>query len=351
MTDFLPIHDRGTIVSSATRSGIGDMGVSTWPTKAVVLAVYYPEEDTRTFADKHQRCITCDVRTIGLKPRYLSRVPVYQRAHGLFDEDLFVPRAATQDISGGSLATEQGSGKGVQPTPAENTDASVVLIGFLDGSPAQPFIYPCEIPHLKARNLPSKTDGRVKRFRHAGVLMEWSEDGDWTLDASGAAKQTLGAKGTETSNSGTAGIITVKTNDGSNDSSIVLDNDGSIKVLDGNGSYLELDASGDAVIKASAVIASASSVKLGGSAATEPLLMGTLWESAETIWYGLLAGYLNLLGPSIDILAQKAQGLSGSDRINVAKAGATATGPITGAGFTTWKASAAASKSSVSKTL
>jgi hypothetical protein len=112
MTDFLPIHDRGTVISSASRSGPGDIGGSTWPTKAVVLAVYYPEEDTRTFAEKNQSCITCDVRTIGLKPRYISRVPVFQRAHGLFDEDLFVPRAVTQDIFGGSLATEQGSGTG-----------------------------------------------------------------------------------------------------------------------------------------------------------------------------------------------------------------------------------------------
>jgi hypothetical protein len=227
----------------------------------------------------------------------------------------------------------------------------VVLVGFLDGSPAQPFIYPCEIPHLNARNLPGRSEGRVKRFRHSGVLMEWDEDGNWTLDASGAAKQILGSKGTETSNSGTAGKITIKTNDGSNESSMAFDNDGSIKVLDGNGSYLELDATGDVVLSASKIVASASSVLLGSSAAAEPVIKGTLWESAETIWYGLLAGYLNLLGPAIDILAQKAQGLSGSDRINVAKAGAAATGPITGAGLTAWKSSAAAAKSTVSKTL
>jgi hypothetical protein len=274
----------------------------------------------------------------------MSRVPVYQRAHGLFDEDLFVPRAATQDISGGSLATEQGSGIGVQPTPAENTDASVVLIGFLDGSPAQPFIYPCEIPHLNARNLPKKTDGRVKRFRHAGVLMEWSEDGDWTLDASGAAKQTLGTKGTETSNSGTAGIVTIKTNDGSNDSSIVLDNDGSIKVLDGNGSYLELDASGDAVIFASKVIASAQSVLLGGSAAVQPLIMGDLYVSAETTVYGFITAYMSAAATSWAQIAAKLP------VIDTAGATAAAAGGWA-AGLATWVAAAAGSKSSVSRTL
>lgn len=344
MTDFLPIHDRGTVISSATRSGVGDMGVSTWPTKAVVLAVYYPEEEDRTFAEKNQSCITCDVRTIGLKPRYITRVPVFQRAHGLFDEDLFVPRAAAQDISGGSLATEQGDGAGVQPTPAESTDASVVLIGFLDGSPAQPFIYPCEIPHLNARNLPGKTDGRVKRFRHSGVLMEWSDDGDWTLDASGAAKQILGTKGTEESNSGTAGVITIKTNDGTNDSSMVFDNDGSIKVLDGNGSYLELDASGDAVLSASKVIASASSVLLGGSAATQPLLMGNLYVTAETILYAFITTYMSNAAISWAQIAAKLPIID--------TAGTTAAAAAAWAGgIATWATSSAASKSSVSKTL
>ena len=352
----------GSIVSSASRTGTGDMGQSVWTTKALVLSVYYPEEDDRSFAASGgQSCITCDVRTIGLKPRYLHRVPIYQRTHGLWDEDLFIPRAATQNIEGGDLVTEQASTGAAfaSPTPAESTDASVVLLGFLDGSPAQPFIYPVEIPHRHAKNLPTKANGRVKRIRHSGVLMEWDQDGNWTLDASGAAKQSLGTKGAEVSASGTAGIITIKTNDGTDESSIVLNKDSSIKVLDGAGNYLELDGSSDAVIsavnqvalEAVTVVVDASSVLLGGALAIEPLLNGNLYATAENTFYGLVLAYLNLVGKAMDELVTGATGLGQNGKLTVSGAGFSVSNVLTTTGLVTWNSLAMAAKSTVSKTL
>jgi hypothetical protein len=347
----------GSIISSASRTGSGDMGQSVYPTKALVLSVYYPEEDDRSFAaNGGQSCITCDVRTIGLKPRYLHRVPIYQRTHGLWDEDLFVPRAATQNIEGGALATEQASsGKEfTSVTPAESTDASVVLLGFLDGSPAQPFIYPVEIPHRHAKNLPAKANGRVRRIRHSGVLMEWDKDGNWTLDASGAAKQSLGTKGVEVSNSGTAGIVTIKTNDGTDESSIVLDKDSSIKILDGAGNYLELDGSSDAVLeavnqvalKATTVVADASSVLLGGALAVQPVIKGTMFQTAETTLYAFLTAYMGAAATAWGLIAQQ----GAPSKMDAASPAASAASAWAG-GLAAWAIQATAAQSGVTKTL
>lgn len=198
--------------------------------EAVVLAVYYPDEDDRI--DTDQTCITCDVRTIGRQVRHISRVPVFQPNNGLFDEDSWVPRASTQDITGGTLQTEVDTSQ--KPTPAQDMDGDHVLVGFLDGAVAKPFIWPISIPHPVARNRAQSSDGRRRRIRYNGVLIEIDNDGNLLLDARGAAKEALGPNGTEVSNSGTGGTVKLITKDATGaESQVYLDQLGNVEVADG----------------------------------------------------------------------------------------------------------------------
>jgi hypothetical protein len=278
-------------------------GTNGYVTEAVVLTVYFPEEDDRSLVNGIQKCITCDVRTIGLKPRYLSRVPVFQSAHGLYDEDLFTPRPSRQNITGGTMRTEQsGTGK---PTAGENLDGDHVLVGFLENSPARPFIYPIQIPHPNARNLPSQSAGHVRRIRHNGVLVQWDADGNWSVDARGAAKTILGSSGTEESNSGSGGAITLQTKDGAGDeSSITLDTSGGAKILNANGDYVDLPKSGTAEWKATIKAAINSPLVDLSTAPREPVLKATSYLSAETALYALLTTYFAAVKPIWDQIAQ-----------------------------------------------
>lgn len=199
-----------------------------WITRAVVLAVYFPEEDDRSgwTKDKLQRAITCDIRTYGRYSRVLSRVPVLQRNHGLWDQDIYVPRAASINIQGKELVAQPSQAK--PPTAAEDLDGDHVLVGFLDNNPNQPVVLPFALPHPKSNFTPEKADGRVRRIRHNGIAMEWDKDTNWLLDAREAAKDALKKDGTEDSQSGTGGKITLVTTDGTNQTSIHLDNQGQI---------------------------------------------------------------------------------------------------------------------------
>lgn len=210
-------------------------------TTAVVLATYYPNEEDREFVKGHQRAITCDVRTTNLRPSFLWRVPVCQW-HQLHDENTYVPRATRQDLDGGesALIIEDAGPDTGMPTSAKRMDGDHVVVAFLDNSPTRPVILPFGLPHPSANTVHSSANGRVRRMRHNGTLVEWDKDGNITIDATGAAQEILGANGSEVSNSGIGGKITFKTKDGASaESSIVLDNLGSIKLTDAAGNYLE----------------------------------------------------------------------------------------------------------------
>lgn len=211
-------------------------------TRAVVLAVYFPEEDTRNgWVKGLQKNILCDVRTLGRISRHLYKVPVLQAAQGLWDEDLYVPRASFINITGGTLATGSAATDGQQPTAAESLDGEHVLVGFLENNPKCPVILPFTLGHPNTHRAPLKSEGRIRRMRHNGTMIAWDSEGNLTLDARGAAKPHLDSSGHEISNSGIGGIITIQTKDVSGaQSSIQLDAQGSLRLIDGAADSLEL---------------------------------------------------------------------------------------------------------------
>lgn len=318
-----------TVIQSGINSGGDDDRWANMVVEAVVLAVYYPSEDTRSWAAGTQKAITCDVRTLGLTPRFLHRVPVFQALHGLWDEDLYVPRAAAQDITGGALSTDGSSGP---PTTAENMDADHVLVGFLQNSPNQPFIYPIQIPHPQSRRTVEQTAGRIRRIRFNGSILEIDGDGNVTIDATGAAKNAFGAKGVEVSNSGVGGIVTVKTKDAAGAvSSIVLDALGGIKITDGGGDFLQFTKS---ILTAEL---SAAFVNLA-TGPREPVLKGTSYVTAETVLYGILTTYFSNAAQAWAQIASKLP------QIDLAGTTAAAAGAWAAA-IATWVANATLAKS------
>lgn len=200
-------------------------------TRAVVLSTYYADDESWAergeWAASLQTGIACDVRTFGRRSRPLYRVPVAQGMHGRHDEDVYVPRASKIDMQGGPLATD-GAPSGPKPTQAEDLDGDHVLVGFLECDPAKPFIFPFCLSRVNANHKLEESGGRARRIRHNGVLMEWDGDGNFTIDATGAAQGDLAADGSEVSASGTAGQIILKTSDGTNQTSLHLNQSGQI---------------------------------------------------------------------------------------------------------------------------
>lgn len=263
--------------------------VQGWITRAVVIKTYYAEEDTRSgWTIGLQRSVLCDVRTYGRYSRPLSKVPVMQRTQGRYDEDVYIPRDSRQDMEGGTLATG-GSKSPTRPTPAENMDGDHVLVGFLDNDPQQPIILPYVFAHPKSAYKPSALNGRVRRIRHQGTLVEWDKDGNFTIDATGVASEILGPRGAEVAAPG-KGVITFKNKDTlGKQLSVVLD----------------------------AGTTPTGRILLGSDPAsppTEPLVLGTLW--------------INLMGRLLDEI----------NRITVGTPSGTSTVPLNAVAFGTLKA-------------
>jgi len=230
---YTPVDlDDGTVLQSAVHNS-GDPddwhdSVSGYITRAVITKVYYPDDsswgDKGWAAGKIIKPLCCDVRTYGRSgTRPLYRVPFCQLVAGLFDEDTYVPRDARQHIEGGTLTTGSDP-NGTRPTPAELMDGDHVLVGFLENDPFQPVILPFCLSHPGMRNPPQQADGRRRRIRFNGALIELDKNGNIVLDAAEAAKDELGARGTETPNLGDGGNVTIKTKtSGGSDVQIKLD--------------------------------------------------------------------------------------------------------------------------------
>jgi len=200
--------------------------------RAVVLKTYFADDSGFSGTAWKPQHVFVDVRVYGTRSRTLYRVPVCQGMGSIWDEDVYVPRAARTNIGGGKLAID-GRPNGSKPTEAHNMDGDHVLLGFLECDPFQPIVFPFSLPHPATGRQLQEADGRVRRLRHAGTMIQWDENGDITIDATGAAQPELTAQGQEVSSSGSGGVVTIKTKDGA-----------------GAVSKLELDAAGGVAIEA-----------------------------------------------------------------------------------------------------
>ncbi|MCU0913032.1 MAG: hypothetical protein MUC88_00540 [Planctomycetes bacterium] len=311
--------DDGTVLQAAVptwMAGVPSWGsAGGWMARATVLKVYYTDDAgwaERGWTADGMRTVCCDVRVFGRQTRTLYRVPVAQRAMGLFDEDTYIPRGCSQNIEGGIMATEPPMEQGEQPTPAEALDGDQVIVGFMECDIHQPVVLPFCLPHPKSRRETKEADGRTKRMRHNGVLIEWDDEGNLTIDARGAANPELGPSGVEQSASGAAGKLKLVTTDGSDESWVELDNTGKITLVDGGADKIEMDKASktitlDAQAKLEAKAVSAitvtspaiglvGQVALGSSSAASAGIKGTELNAGLTPY---LAACVSLAGVNV----------------------------------------------------
>lgn len=234
--------DDGSVLQSgvycAGDEGEGHDNTFGYITRAVVLKTYYTDDPSwdvnRGVAADSVKCLACDVRAYGRAgTRPLYRVPVCQNVAGIFDEDSYTPRGAAQHIDGGALVTFTDSDSGTAPTPAELMDGDHVLVAFLENDPFQPVVLPFCLPHPARKNPPVSDDGRRRRIRFNGTLIEFDKEGNITVDASEAAKDELGPNASEVSNLTAGGKVTLTT-----------------KTTGGDTMTVQLDPSGKVVIDA-----------------------------------------------------------------------------------------------------
>jgi len=251
------------------------------PLEVVVESTYYTDEDDRNAVTKsNQRTVMVDVRTLGHQSRQARWIPVLQRTQGLWDEDIYIPRPTKLDIDGDDLSTGSAAKGDKKPTPAESMDGDRGLLFFLENNPAKPVFLPYSQGHPRTNHPRVKADGRVRRIRHAGVLMEWSEDGNWTLDATAAAKQDLGSSGVEQANNGSGGILTLKTKDGGGaELHLILDQAGNVELQDGGGTEV---LSFDKASKQATLEAAVKLLLKTGSTSFELTAAGTATLTAPT---------------------------------------------------------------------
>lgn len=234
--------------------------------RGVVLKTYYTDDSG--WSEKLYQGVQgvhVDVRLFGKRSRTLFRVPVCQGTGAIWDENTYIPRDSTKNIAGGNLVVET-TPTGEKITEAHNLDGDHVLIGFLECDPLQPICFPFALPHPAAGKQYKETDGRVRRLRHNGVLIEFDKDGNFKIDATEAAKGELDSVGNEQGNSGTAGKIKLLTSDGSSEYSIELDNSGNITLTDGAGDTITLTKSSkDIALNSGATITLQSTTSLSAA--------------------------------------------------------------------------------------
>lgn len=172
--------------------------------RGVVVATYVtddPDHPEAADGDNDQRIPTavyCDVLCYtnipGLRYVALKQVLVAQGHGGLHDGRIWLPKAATVDITGDSLDVDG-------PTEVGNMDGDHVLIGFLEGNPNEPIILG-GVPHPSrdvgneenptGRRLRLKLeDGNPNLVKHHGTFHGVETNGDWICDTTFANDGTL----------------------------------------------------------------------------------------------------------------------------------------------------------------
>lgn len=173
--------------------------------RGVVTATYVTDDPERPLLEGDRAIgVYCDVLVYSSLPQvryqYLRAVPVTQDRSGLHSGRVWKPRAATMDITGGTLDLAKG-------TDPAAMDGDHVLIGFLDRNLARPVILRA-LPHpaCDAGNDGAGTghrlrlqlaDGDPDFWRHHGTYYGVEDSGNWVVDTTKANTGTLATDGTE----------------------------------------------------------------------------------------------------------------------------------------------------------
>lgn len=144
--------------------------------RGVVTAVRFPDQHiTGDVPASAVPCVLCDV--VVFEPRLkteLRDVPILVQSGGYAEQEVWVPKAATKDIDGGTLDL---LGKG--GTAAHDCDGDQVVVGFLGGDLAQPFIIG-QLTHPRTTQRPTDQSVRWSRLL-AGSRVSIATDGTVTI--------------------------------------------------------------------------------------------------------------------------------------------------------------------------
>lgn len=201
LPEHLAHHAEGTPRHGAGRVAGGVL------LEGVVVATYLPgDRPNRTdIAESANRSVCCDVFIVDTRTRTVLRgVPVMTESQGLNDRELWIPRAATITLSGGSL--DFTAADHAAATDPLTTDGDRVIVGFLGNDLNRPVILGA-LAHPKSLTAPSSAESPayVWRRRVRGSVIGIRADGQIDLDASGASSGAYGADGAEPAD-GTARI-------------------------------------------------------------------------------------------------------------------------------------------------
>jgi hypothetical protein len=173
--------------------------------RGVVVTTYVTDDDAAPVPPEDKAIgVYCDVVVYSGQPsiRYqlLRAVPVVQDRSGLHSGRIWKPRAASFDITGGTLDIEKG-------TNLANVDGDHVLVGFLDGTHTRPVILGA-LPHpandvgnedkaVGNRMRLKAVDGDPDFWKHHGVFYGVADNGDWVVDTTQANAGELEPNGKE----------------------------------------------------------------------------------------------------------------------------------------------------------
>lgn len=239
--------------------------------RGIVIATYvYDADQALPTRVTPQSTIYADVFVYssipGMKINFLPRCLVAQERAGLHEGDIWVPRAATLDVTGSPLNVEN-----LRESDPFDWDGDHVLVGFMDDTFALPVVLK-EVPHPNADIGKTTSDDIGKRLRlvaaddqprqwkHRGAYWGVDSQGNWVTDLTGAHDGVYNPDGTEPDppEDGSAGTWTVRAQKGGfakivgpDDQVFEMRADGTVQIVAPTGEQIiQLDPDGTLTINA-----------------------------------------------------------------------------------------------------
>jgi len=210
--------------------------------RGYVTKVYYLDDvETPISSTETVRTVLCDVTLTESGWHGLLRsVPLLRQSGGVWDSETWKPRAATVNLSGGTLVETEGSNK----TGQQDMDGDHVVVGFLGGDIYCPVVVG-QLDHPRGFHGVSTADAvRYKWARWLrGIRLAVTEDGGLEIDLSSASAGDVQSDGSESLTGDATLTVTTKTA-----GSVVISENGRVVVTQGSGS-VEVDGSGQMTVE------------------------------------------------------------------------------------------------------